>query len=154
MITAVGDSVMLAAAPQLEGALPGIYINAVVSRQMYTGVQVVQQLAAGGQLRPILLLGLGTNGTVTTGQISQIRAAIGPRRWLVLVNTYEARPWEQEVNAALAAAARDDRHVLLVNWYGAIENRTGLLWPDQVHPQPAGGALYARAAKAVLERAH
>ena len=34
-IYAVGDSVMLAAAPELEEAFPGIAIDAVVSRQMF-----------------------------------------------------------------------------------------------------------------------
>ncbi len=154
MVTAIGDSVMLASAQALEAALPGIYINAVVSRQMYAGVQVVQQLAASGQLRPILLLGLGTNGSMTASEIGQVRAAIGPHRWLVLISTYEPRPWEGPVNATLAAAAQHDRHVLLVNWYGAIENHTNLLRDDDVHPLPPGALLYAQVIKAVLQTAH
>jgi peptidoglycan/LPS O-acetylase OafA/YrhL len=154
MITAVGDSVMLASAQALEAALPGIYINAVVSRQMSAGVQVVQRLAASGQLRPIVLLGLGTNGDMAPSEINQVRAAIGPHRWLVLINTYEPRPWEQPVNAIIAAAAEHDPHVLLVNWYGAIENHTDLLREDDVHPLPPGALLYVRVIKAVLETAH
>ena len=67
----------------------------------------------------------------------------------MLVNTYEARPWEHEVNSTLAAAG-DGPRVLLVDWHAAIAGRTGLLWDDGVHPRPAGGILYARLIKAAV----
>ena len=110
-------------------------------------------IAAAGGLRRVVLVGLGTNGTVTASQINRLRAVIGPDRWLVLVNTYMARPWEQEVNAAIAKAARRDPRVLMVDWFSAIENHTNLLRQDQVRPRPSGGSLYARVVKAVVETA-
>ena len=152
-VVAVGDSVMLASAPQLHAALPGIYIDAAVSRQMSAGLLTIRSLADSGLLRPVVVVGLGTNGTVTTSQIQQLRAEIGPDRWLVLVNTYEARPWQDEVNGTLAAAARRYPNVLLVNWHAAIAGRTSLLWDDGVHPQPPGAVLYARLIKAAAQAA-
>jgi peptidoglycan/LPS O-acetylase OafA/YrhL len=149
-VTAIGDSVMLASAAQLHAALPGIYIDAAVSRQMIAGLAAVRGLAQSRKLRPIVVVGLGTNGTVTGSQIRQLRALIGPRRWLVLISTYEARPWQNEVNSLLAATVRHFPHVLLVNWHDAIESRTSLLWDDQVHPRPAGAVLYARIVKAAV----
>jgi peptidoglycan/LPS O-acetylase OafA/YrhL len=153
MVTAIGDSVMLASAQELQAVLPGIYINAVVSRQMSAGVQVVRQLAASGKLRPVLLLGLGTNGNMSTGEINQVRAAIGPDRWLVLINTYEPRTWQQPVNAMIDAAARRDPHVLLVNWHAAIARHTGMLRDDDVHPLPPGAVLYAQLIRSALQQA-
>jgi peptidoglycan/LPS O-acetylase OafA/YrhL len=149
-VTAIGDSVMLASAAQLQAALPGVYIDAQVSRQMQTGLAIVGRLAARGRLRQVVVVGLGTNGTVTGGQIRQLLAEIGPGRELVLVNTYEARPWEHEVNAAIAAARRY-RNVGMANWYAAIEHRTRLLWPDGVHPRPPGARLYARVVVAAIQ---
>jgi len=151
-VTAVGDSVMVASTPALEQALPGIEINAMVGRQFSTGLQVIAMLKASGQLRPIVVVGLGTNGTVTSAEISQLFDEIGPHRRLVLVSTYEARPWEQEVNSTLAAAASDHPDVVLADWFTTIEHRTYLLWPDGIHPQPAGGIVYARMLKAAVER--
>jgi peptidoglycan/LPS O-acetylase OafA/YrhL len=153
MVTAIGDSVMLASAQALQTVLPGIYINAVVSRQMSTGVRVVRQLAASGKLRPVLLLGLGTNGNMSTREINQVRAAIGPRRWLVLINTYEPRSWQGPVNAMIDAAARNDPHVLLVNWHAAIGKHTDMLRDDDVHPLPAGAVLYAQLIKSIVDQA-
>ena len=149
-VTAIGDSVMLASATQLQAALPGVYIDAQVSRQMQTGLAIAGRLAARGRLRQVVVVGLGTNGTVTGGQLRQLLAEIGPGRELVLVNTYEARPWEHEVNAAIAAARRYP-NVVMADWHAAIEPRTGLLWPDGVHPRPPGARLYARVVVAAIQ---
>jgi len=148
-VLAIGDSVMLASAPELEHALPGIYIDAKVSRAMIAGVALVRQLAADKRLRPVVIVGLGTNGPVSPDQIRQLRTTIGAR-WLILINVFEQRPWEHEVNTTLAAAASRYPNVLLVNWHAAIEHRTGLLWSDGIHPQPSGGKLYASVVRAVV----
>jgi peptidoglycan/LPS O-acetylase OafA/YrhL len=143
-VFAVGDSVLLASAVQLTAALPGISINAQVSRQVSVGLSIVQRLAAAGRLRPVVVFALGTNGTFTTQQMRQLVRAVGPHRELVLINTYEARSWEAGVNRVIAAAARRYPNVVMANWFATIEHRTSLLWPDEVHPQPSGARLYAR----------
>jgi hypothetical protein len=155
-VTAVGDSVLLASATALERILPGIYIDAKLGRQVQTGLAVIQSLAAAGRLRPLVVVSLGTNGDATAAQLRQLRRVIGPGRELVLVNTFGPEDWEHEVNGALGAAARHFRHTQLADWYQAIAARTGLLWPDGIHPRPAGAALYAhvviKAIKAGLAR--
>ncbi|HEX9065341.1 MAG TPA: acyltransferase family protein, partial [Streptosporangiaceae bacterium] len=148
-VMAIGDSVMLASAPELAAALPGIYINAKVSRAMIAGIAIVDDLARSGRLRKVVIVGLGTNGPITAEQIRQLRDAVG-NRWLVLVNTFVPRSWEHEVNTTIATAARQFPNVLLVNWHAAIENHTNLLWSDGIHPQPVGGTLYARTVRAVV----
>ena len=152
-VTAIGDSVMLAAAPQLQAALKGIYINAAISGQMSAGLAVVQRLAGTGLLRSVVVLDLGTNGTVTTSQIRQLLATIGPHRTLVLVNTFDPRPWQNGDNRVLAATARKHHNVVLANWFATIEHRTGLLWDDDVHPRPPGATLYARTVATAVQAA-
>ncbi|HET9896969.1 MAG TPA: acyltransferase family protein [Streptosporangiaceae bacterium] len=152
-VIAIGDSVMLASASELAGAMPGIYIDAQVSRAMIAGVVLVQDLAASKRLRQVLVVGLGTNGPITLDQISQLRAAIGPSRWLLLVNTFVPRSWESEVNTTIKAAARRYPNVLMINWHNAIEHHTNLLWSDGIHPMPIGGKYYAKVVKAVVLRA-
>jgi lysophospholipase L1-like esterase len=152
-VFAIGDSVLLASAVQLAAALPGISINAQVSRQVSAGLAVVQRLAAAGTLRPVVVFALGTNGAFTAQQMRQLIRAVGRHRDLVLVNTYEARPWEAGVNRVIAATARRQAHVVLANWFAAIGHRTSLLWPDEVHPQPSGARLYARMVAAAVRAA-
>ena len=144
---------MLSAAQQLRSVLPGSYIDAQVSRQMSQGIAVARALARRGELRPIVVVGLGTNGPITMPQVRALQAVAGPRRTLVLVNTFVPRHWQSEVNAVLATAARRYGDVTIANWYTTIRNRTGLLWGDGVHPQPAGAVLYARMMMAAVRQA-
>ncbi len=152
-VFAVGDSVMLASAVQLAAALPGISIDALVSRQVSAGLSIVRRLAAAGRLRPVVVFALGTNGAFTSQQMGQLIRAVGAHRGLVLVNTYEARPWEAGVNRVIAAAARRYSNVVMANWFATIQHRTSLLWPDEVHPQPSGARLYARMVAAAVRAA-
>lgn len=147
---------MLASATALERVMPGVYIDAKLGRQPSAGLAVIQSLVAAGRLRPVVLISFGTNGIVTATQLRQLRRVIGPGRELVLVNTFGPQGWEHEVNGALAAAARPGRRTQLADWERAIAARTGLLWPDGIHPRPAGASLYAhvalKAIKAGLSR--
>jgi hypothetical protein len=87
-VVAIGDSVMAASALALADAMPGIYIGAKPDREMPAGLAILRHLAATGRLRPVLVLGLGTNCLVTTSQLNQVLRILGPERRLVLINTY------------------------------------------------------------------
>jgi hypothetical protein len=143
-VTAIGDSVMAASAMALAKVLPGIYIDAVPSRQMPAGLAVVRHLARTGRLRQVVVIGLGTNYIVTTRQLNQLLQIIGPNRQLVLVNTYVPDAWSREVNATDAGFVRRHPNVVLADWYDTIRTRMYLLWPDHVHPEIPGTAVYAR----------
>jgi hypothetical protein len=71
-ITAVGDSVMLASAPALLERLPGIQVDAAVSRSVWAGPGILERLAASGGLRPYVVVALGTNGPVDQGALERL----------------------------------------------------------------------------------
>jgi len=113
---------MLASAVQLANALPGISIDAQVSRQVSVGLSIVQRARGGRRLRPVAGVSRSApNGAFTSQQMRQLISAVGPHRDLVLVNTYEARSWEAGVNRVIAAAARRYPHVAMANWFATIE---------------------------------
>jgi peptidoglycan/LPS O-acetylase OafA/YrhL len=149
-VTAIGDSVMVASAAALNATLPGIYINAEVGRAMVNGLAVIQSLAARHELRRYVVIGLGANGPVSAAQIRQLRHLTGPNRDLILINTFGPMPWASSVNTVLDAAARHTAHVSLADWHAAIAGHASLLWPDRIHPQPAGAQVYARIVLAAI----
>lgn len=149
---AIGDSVMLAAAPQLQARFPGIAIDAAVSRQMRQAPEILRALARKGQLRPIMIIGLGTNGSIDPATLHEMRGILGPDRMLVLVSAQAPRGWIPGVNASLVAFADDYREVVVADWRSAIAPRLELLARDQVHPGSAGGRIYTGAIEAALER--
>lgn len=151
-MVAVGDSVMLAAAPQIQARFPGIAIDAAVSRQMRQAPEIIAALGAAGALRPIVVLGLGTNGSIDPQILHDVRQQLGPDRSLVLVSAQAPRGWIPGVNDHLRAFADDYRNVVLADWRAAIAPRLDLLAGDQVHPGSAGGQLYVGALEVALQQ--
>lgn len=142
-VTAIGDSIMSGCAMALSALLPGIYIDAQPGREMPAGLAIVRKLAASGQLRRVVVVGLGSNYLVTTAELQELLQLIGPHRSLVLINTYVPDGWSQQVNATDAAFVRQHPGVVLADWYDTIRDRLYLLWPDQIHPEIPGAMVYA-----------
>ncbi|MDR6200395.1 peptidoglycan/LPS O-acetylase OafA/YrhL [Microbacterium sp. SORGH_AS428] len=149
-VTAIGDSVMLASAPSLIAALPGADVDAVVSRQMNAAPDILRSLADSGRLREFVVLGLGTNGSISQRTLDQVLEVIGPDRQLVLVTASAPRSWIPGVNADIAAFARTHRGVQVADWQSAIAPHLDLLAGDEVHPGDAGGRIYADTVVAAL----
>ena len=151
-ITAVGDSVMLAAVPELQAAYPGIQIDATVSRQMSTAPDILRGLRDAGALRPVVIVALGTNGSVGDETLAAIREIIGPRRELVLVTAQAPRGWIPGVNQKLAAFAWQYRNVELADWYTAIQPHLGELARDKVHFGHVGATIFTATITEALRR--
>jgi hypothetical protein len=152
-IYAIGDSVMLAAADEVLATFPGIVIDAAVSRRMSDAPAIVRGLIDARTLRPILVLGLGTNGPVEQSSLDEITSLVGPRAEIVLVNAQAPRGWIPGVNALLESYAQSHRNVELANWYSAIQPRLDVLSRDKIHAGgPIGGNIYAGAIRDALQR--
>lgn len=141
-ISAVGDSVMLASAPELSTRFPGIMLDADVSRGLHAGVRIVEQLSTDGSLRHILVIGLGTNGPVSDDDLNWLKTIAGNRQ-IVLVNAFGDRWWIPEVNTQLSAFADAHRGVVVADWNAGIAPHPEMLAGDQIHPHPSGGEIYA-----------
>jgi hypothetical protein len=150
-VTAIGDSVMAAGAMALAAAMPGIYIDAKPDREMPAGLAIVRRLADTGRLRPVVVLGLGTNYLVTTRQLNELMSIIGPDRKLVLINTYVPDAWSKQVNATEAAFIRLHPTVTPADWFDTIKDRMNILWPDHIHPEIPGTYVYARMVKRAVQ---
>ena len=151
-ITAIGDSVMLAAAPTLESQLPGVSIDAVVSRHLGTAPDIIQADLNAGTLRKVVVIGLATNGPIDRSMLEQVRAEIGPQREMVLINAQAPRDWIDPNNAVLSAFAQTYRNVELANWHDAAQPILPLLARDQIHFGPSGARVFAGAIEDALQR--
>ncbi|SDH33638.1 acyltransferase family protein [Agrococcus jejuensis] len=151
-IVAVGDSVMLASADELQAALPGIQIDAAVSRRLHDGVDALLALEAQGALREWIVVGLGTNGAVDPADVQALLDLAGRGHRIVLVDAYAERGWTADVNAALRAAADASHRVDVAEWNAAISPRLDLLAGDRIHPGHEGSQLYVGAVQASIDR--
>ena len=151
-IYAIGDSVMLSAVPELQQMFPGIAIDATVSRQLSDAEPIVAALVAAGAMRPVLVIGLGTNGWIDAGTLPRILDLLGDEAQLIVVNVQAPRDWTPEVNAILYEFARSKRDVELSNWYDAIQPHLDVLAYDDIHMGAAGARIYAAALADALQR--
>jgi peptidoglycan/LPS O-acetylase OafA/YrhL len=141
---AIGDSVMVAGSPALEQRLHGdITVDAVVGRQVWSGIARLQQYRAAGDFVGIkaIVIDLGTNGPMTPADVAQLRAVAAGVPLLVFVNVRVPRPWQGETNSSIAAVAGQPG-IRVANWYAASAT-PGALWEDGIHPDPKGQLIYA-----------
>lgn len=115
-VTAVGDSVMLDYQDPLQTDIPGINVNASVSRQWSDGVQILQELKAFGQLGAEVIIGLGTNGPITGGDFDAMMQVLHGASRVVFVNVHVDRPWQDPNNAILASGASRYLDVFVADW--------------------------------------
>jgi lysophospholipase L1-like esterase len=134
---------MLASAPALYERMPGIAVDAEVSRSIWAGPDIIDTLESSGQLREHVVVALGTNGSVDQGMLKRIARTVGRDRDLVLVNAHAPRDWIPGVNRDLAAFANARTGVVVADWAGAIAPHVDLLAGDQIHPGRAGGEIFA-----------
>ncbi|MET4223711.1 acyltransferase family protein [Oerskovia enterophila] len=152
-VTIIGDSVTLASAPALTAALPGVLIDGAVSRQMKDAGGLVDAVRAAGNLRPYVVVSLGTNSTVDASMMDQVLATIGPDHTVVLVTGYADRSWVPVANAEMIGASQRFGNVVVADWSAAIAAQPTLLGPDGVHPGGEGATLYASVVAAGLAQA-
>jgi peptidoglycan/LPS O-acetylase OafA/YrhL len=142
-VTALGDSILVDAAPYLQSMLPGIAIDAQVSQQLYLVQNAVAQLKSDGVVGNRLILELGTNGPYSADQLVGLLNSLGPMQRIVLVNTRVPQPWQQEVNGTIAAVAQNYPNAVVVDWYDASTTSPQYFYPDGVHLTPDGARYYA-----------
>ncbi|CAH1222993.1 hypothetical protein PAECIP111891_05429 [Paenibacillus allorhizoplanae] len=143
-VTAIGDSVMLGAAPVLEKMIPGITVDGKVSRQLSQAPDMIKQFKADNTLGPIVVIHLGTNGPFTSEQLDILLETIGDYRKIILINTRVPKKWEYVVNGTLASVSRGHANVKLVDWYSYSENKLDWFVSDGVHLTTKGAEAYAK----------
>ncbi len=143
MITAIGDSVILAAEPYLKKVFPGIIIDGELGRQMYQAQDVVNRLKAEGKLGRYVIIELGSNGPFQMEQLRALLNSLGDVEQIVIVNTRVPKRWQDTVNSCLAQAAAEFSQATLVDWHAASQGKDSYFYRDGVHLSPQGAECYA-----------
>ena len=139
-VLAVGDSVMLGAAGALGAAVDGIEVDAAVSRQFATGIEILRSRRDTGQLPGTVVVHLGTNGTAGADSCDALMDVLAGRR-VVLVTLHVPRSWEAGNNAMLRDCAL--RHDAGIADWASVADRPGQLAGDGYHLTGVGADVYA-----------
>ncbi|HWU21443.1 MAG TPA: hypothetical protein VN088_07960 [Nocardioides sp.] len=150
-ITVLGDSVTVAGAPALLARWHGIEIDAQVGAQLWDAPAQIAHLRAENELRPYVVVALGTNGDVADGVLASVVRAAGPGHWFVFVTAHGARSWIPPVDRRIRAFAASTHDVALADWDAAAPQVRDFA-DDGIHPGPQGGAVFAATIAQALDR--
>ncbi|TMK49226.1 MAG: hypothetical protein E6G66_09290 [Actinobacteria bacterium] len=137
-VTAIGDSVMLDAAPNLRALVPGITIDAVVSRGVDAGIAGMRSLAGAGQLGASVIVHLGTNGSFTPDEMDQLVAVAAGRQLVLLTDHCPYCSWTPSNNAVIQAGCTSARRCTVADWNSLAVANPQWFGKDGVH-MPIGG---------------
>jgi lysophospholipase L1-like esterase len=142
-VNAIGDSVMIGAAGELNRALGNPTIDADVGLQAAGAIEILQRRRAAGELGDAVVIHMGSNGTFTAEQFDEMMRELAGVRRVVFVNVKVPRTWEQSNNAMLAEKVRQYPNTVLADWYAASVNRPDFFVADGIHLQLEGQQAYA-----------
>ena len=148
---AIGDSPMLLALPDL--AQEGYLANARGCRQWPEGLALIRKLRNEDKLPKLVVVALGSNGSVTKGNIRDALDLVGKKRTLGLVTPRESGGGSSSDADVVRRAARDHKNrTVLLDWVDYSAGRSAWFQPDGLHLTFAGAEAFARLLRKPLKR--
>jgi hypothetical protein len=144
-VDAIGDSVMIDAAPSLEVLIPGISVDASVSRQVSAGISLLVSLAASGRLRGSIVWHLGTNGTFSADALDRLLQIAAGRHVVMLTDHCGYCSWTPGNNAVIFAGCTAARNCTVADWNALADANWRWFGSDGVHMPIGGGGAQAYA---------
>lgn len=149
---ALGDSVMLGAAPALGNL--GFTVDARESRAFTDGLDTVLQLEEQGRLGDTVVVHLGTNGPISESDMTRMMDALsGVANVLLVTNSLPARyNYTDDNNALIINAAATYTNAQALYWNDLVGSCPGeCLYDDEIHLRPAGQSYYAQLVAGALD---
>lgn len=138
--TAIGDSVMAGSSNGLRAILPNMTIDAAISRQMVEGYDILKKYKEEGNLSPIIVMGLGTNGPFSFDDLEKVMELVGKDSHLFWINVHVPnRPWETNVNQTIAEfASTHSSDFTVIDWHDYSNTHPDWFIDDLTHLNPLG----------------
>jgi peptidoglycan/LPS O-acetylase OafA/YrhL len=147
---ALGDSVMLGAAGQL--AEDGFTVDAVESRAFVNGLDTVLALSEQGRLGDVVVVHLGTNGPIGSGDMTRMMEALAGVPQVLLLTIDVPRDYTAGNNALIYDTVNTYPNVSLLDWAGLAGSCPGeCFYSDGFHLRPDGQAYYAALISGALQ---
>jgi len=144
-VTAIGDSVMIDAAPALRHAIPAITIDAAVNRSALPGPGLLYTFAKSGTLGRSIVVDLGTNGGISGSVIDTMLRIAAGRRVVMVTNHCPFCSWTSAGNAIMRFACTRQRNCFVADWDSLARAHPTWFGSDGVHMAIGGKGAQAYA---------
>lgn len=168
-VTMIGDSVNLRASDYLKQVLPDIQLDALVSRNLDSGLKVYETDIANRVLLKNVVIALGTNSSNNYQELlDKFVQELSKGHRLILVTPYDGREANDSNSVTVQTRqyelelAKKYDYVYIADWYQvAIDNPAIWAGTDNVHfglesdgSIDVGGNLYAKVVKEAVDQAN
>ncbi|HEX4344730.1 MAG TPA: hypothetical protein VHZ31_04135 [Solirubrobacteraceae bacterium] len=143
----VGDSVLLGAVAQV--AAEGYEVDTRACRQIDEGLGIVAARRRAGTLPHLVVLALGTNGSLGTYDVRKAMRIVGPGRVLGLVTPREP-DHDTAAHAIRVVAKQFPDRIRLLDWVRYSDAHHSWFAPDGIHLGPGGAVGLARLLRGAL----
>jgi len=148
-LVALGDSVMLGAAEELQAR--GFQVDALVSRQMKDFVPTMAALRDNGTFGSVVVIHLGTNGPFSQETLDAMLATVAEVPVVLLVTAKADRGWVADNNARLEAVPATHPNVTVLDWEAISASCEGrCFYDDNIHLTQSGQNFFADMVSKVL----
>ena len=141
-LTAIGDSLLLSAAPEVQDVFPDNFIDAEVGRQLVDSEDVFKKAASDKKIGDAILVVLGTNGSFDSKDIDNIMNNLEDKP-VFFVNTMVQRSWQKAVNDELDKTAKRYKNAHVIDWKSYSEGKQTWFEADDLHLTPEGATAFS-----------
>jgi peptidoglycan/LPS O-acetylase OafA/YrhL len=150
-ILAIGDSVMLGAAPEMTKY--GVTVDAQKSRPFKAALPIVNYVKSINALGSAVVIHLGTNSGTSQETIDSIVSVLADVPLvLVLTNSVPGKNWEESNNRLIRALPERFPNVQIIDWKKYATEHPKWLYDDLTHLRPLGQRKYTALVMEALGR--
>jgi hypothetical protein len=154
-VTVIGDSVTMDFEPCLADDISDVNFDAFVGQQWYQGVADVSQLRSQGQLGSTVVIALGTNGPVSSGDFAAMMDALHGVSRVVFVTNYVNESWtdwQDSNNQVIESGVAHYPNTVVADWCALAEANPEWFTPNGGPHVGIGGAAAAAAAQLIASK--
>ena len=133
---------MLGAARELQRVLPGLVVDAKVSRHVTAAIDILRQQLKAGRLGELVVVHIGNNGYVKPQQFAELMQLLVDVPRVIVFNLKEPRLWEEPNNLIIADIVRRYPNAVLVDWHNFGLDHPEYFAKDGIHIGAAGARAY------------
>ena len=135
---------MAGSSDNLKKLMPMALVDAAVSRQLNVAFGLLDSYQRQGVLADNVLIGLGTNGPFSMGDLDRLMHQVGPKRKVFWINVHvPSRDWQKPVNDLLRQGAKRYHNLIIIDWYSYSKNHPNWFYGDHTHPNIKGSKYYS-----------
>lgn len=142
-ITVIGDSLTERASGYIKNSLPNASIDGQVNRQWDEGITILQSLASGGTLNPVIVFALGTNGATDEAGIDKVMQLAGNSK-VVFMTVYGSSDADRQNSLIRSSVTKYSGKIAVADWNSAATSNPDWFKADPVHPDDAGTQAFAQ----------